>query len=112
MASADPKAILHEYLRDVREALLWKLDGLSEYDIRRPLTPTGNNLLGLVKHLSMVSPGTSEDLRPPVFGTPSVVGRRRAHQCGCMGHRARDTTGNRRTLRPWSGSCRRHISTT
>jgi hypothetical protein len=25
----------------VRETLLWKLDGLSEYDIRRPLTPTG-----------------------------------------------------------------------
>ncbi len=54
MVSADPKAILHEYLRGVREALLWKLDGLSEYDIRRPLTPTGTNLLGLVKHLSMV----------------------------------------------------------
>lgn len=34
--------------------MVWKLDGLSEYDIRRPLTPTGTNLLGLVKHLSMV----------------------------------------------------------
>ena len=32
--------------------MLWKLDGLSEYDIRRPLTPTGTNLLGLVKHLT------------------------------------------------------------
>ena len=29
---------------------MWKLDGLSEYDIRRPMTPTGTNLLGLVKH--------------------------------------------------------------
>lgn len=29
---------------------MWKLDGLGEYDIRRPLTPTGTNLLGLVKH--------------------------------------------------------------
>ncbi len=38
----------------MREALLWKLEGLSEYDIRRPLTPTGTNLLGLVKHLSIV----------------------------------------------------------
>lgn len=37
-----------------REALLWKLDGLAEYDIRRPLTPTGTNLLGLVKHLAGV----------------------------------------------------------
>lgn len=32
--------------------MLWKLDGLSEYDIRRPLTPTGTNLLGLVKHVA------------------------------------------------------------
>jgi hypothetical protein len=30
--------------------LVWKLDGLGEYDVRRPLTPTGTNLLGLVKH--------------------------------------------------------------
>ena len=44
------KAHLHDHLRWVREALVWKLDGLSEYDIRRPLTSTGTNLLGLVKH--------------------------------------------------------------
>ncbi len=44
------KAHLHGKLRAAREALVWKLDGLSEYDIRRPLTPTGTNLLGLVKH--------------------------------------------------------------
>ena len=43
---------LHRYLQQGREALLWKLDGLSEYDVRRPLTPSGTNLLGLVKHLS------------------------------------------------------------
>ena len=30
-----------------------KLDGLGEYDIRRPLTSTGTNLLGLVKHLAI-----------------------------------------------------------
>ena len=29
---------------------MWKLDGLGEYDVRRPMTPTGTNLLGLVKH--------------------------------------------------------------
>lgn len=52
MAAPDPKHTLHEYLRRVRQALLWKLDGLSEYDVRRPLTPTGTNLLGLVKHLT------------------------------------------------------------
>ncbi|SEL78620.1 DinB family protein [Nonomuraea pusilla] len=48
------KADLHRYLREAREAVLGKLDGLSEYDVRRPLTPTGTNLLGLVKHLSVV----------------------------------------------------------
>ena len=54
MTEADAKADLHRYLRAAREALLWKLDGLAEYDIRRPLTPTGTNLLGLVKHLAGV----------------------------------------------------------
>jgi hypothetical protein len=48
------KTTLHSYLREVREAMLWKLDGLSDYDVRRPLTPTGTNLLGLIKHLSIV----------------------------------------------------------
>jgi uncharacterized protein DUF664 len=33
-----------------RGVLLWKLEGLSEYDIRRTMTATGTNLLGLVKH--------------------------------------------------------------
>jgi hypothetical protein len=46
------KDYLHSNLRNAREVMLWKLDGLSEYDIRRPLTATGTNLLGLVKHLT------------------------------------------------------------
>ncbi len=54
MTSSDPKADLRQYLQQARDALLWKLDGLSEYDIRRPLVPTGTNLLGLVKHLTFV----------------------------------------------------------
>ncbi|GAA2262752.1 DinB family protein [Glycomyces scopariae] len=45
---------LHGRLRRDREALLWKLDGLSECDTRRPLTATGTNLLGLVKHVATV----------------------------------------------------------
>src|SRR5215472_2960656 len=48
------KADLRRYLQAARDALLWKLDGLSEYDIRRPMTPTGTSLLGLVKHLATV----------------------------------------------------------
>jgi Protein of unknown function (DUF664) len=53
----DPKADLRHYLQLARDGLLWKLDGLSEYDARRPLTPTGTNLLGLVKHLAGVEVG-------------------------------------------------------
>jgi uncharacterized damage-inducible protein DinB len=55
MADDDPKADLHRYLRVARDALLWKLDGLSEYDVRRPLVPTGTNLLGLLKHVASVA---------------------------------------------------------
>ena len=57
MAKSEPKADLGRYLQVAREALLWKLDGLSEYDIRRPLTSTGTNLLGLVKHVASVEAG-------------------------------------------------------
>lgn len=57
MAESDPKADLHRYLQIAREALLWKLEGLSDYDIRRPITPTGTNLLGLVKHVASVELG-------------------------------------------------------
>jgi hypothetical protein len=46
------KELLHARLRKTRATMLWKLDGLSEYDVRRPLTVTGTNLLGLVKHLT------------------------------------------------------------
>ncbi|MFI9103614.1 DinB family protein [Streptomyces fildesensis] len=67
MTASDPKADLHFYLQSARDALLWKLEGLSEYDIRRPLTPTGTNLLGLVKHTAGVELGYLGD----TFGRPS-----------------------------------------
>jgi Protein of unknown function (DUF664) len=54
MSESDPKADLHRYLKAARDASVSKLDGLSEYDIRRPMTPTGTNLLGLVKHAASV----------------------------------------------------------
>lgn len=60
------KDVLHRYLRAGREALLQKLDGVSEYDVRRPLVPTGTNLLGLVKHVASVESGYFSD----VFGRP------------------------------------------
>ncbi|WP_021596558.1 DinB family protein [Actinomadura welshii] len=52
MSGSDPKADLRLYLQAGRDAMLWKLEGLSEYDVRRPVTPTGTNLLGLVKHVA------------------------------------------------------------
>lgn len=53
----DPKTTLHRSLTQARDAVVWKLEGLGEYDVRRPLTPTGTNLLGLVKHLAIVESG-------------------------------------------------------
>ena len=58
------KENLHRYLVQAREDLAGKLDGLSEYDARRPLTPTGTNLLGLVKHVAFTHLGYLTD----VFG--------------------------------------------
>lgn len=51
------KQTLLSYLNAQREALLWKVDGLGEGELRRPMTPTGTNLLGLVKHLAAVEYG-------------------------------------------------------
>jgi hypothetical protein len=57
MTGTDPKADLRRYLQIGRDVLLWKLDGLSEYDVRRPMVPTGTNLLGIVKHVASVEAG-------------------------------------------------------
>jgi uncharacterized damage-inducible protein DinB len=54
LGAVDDKATLLRYLRARRSELLAKLDGLDEYDVRRPMTPTGTNLLGLVKHVASV----------------------------------------------------------
>ncbi|MDQ1012857.1 hypothetical protein QFZ82_007342 [Streptomyces sp. V4I23] len=67
MTASDPKRDLHFYLQSARDALLWKLEGLSEYDVRRPMTPTGTNLLGMVKHAASVELGYLGD----TFGRPS-----------------------------------------
>ena len=53
----DQKTVLHHYLRETRDALIWKLDGLSEREARLPRTPTGNNLLGVVKHALNIEAG-------------------------------------------------------
>lgn len=55
--AADIKGDLHRYLQSGRDAVMWKLEGLSDHDVRRPMVPTGTNLLGLAKHLASVEFG-------------------------------------------------------
>jgi hypothetical protein len=63
---SDLKDDLLAYLQRGRDAVVWKLEGAGELDVRRPLTPTGTNLLGLVKHLAAVDAGYLGE----VFGRP------------------------------------------
>jgi hypothetical protein len=67
-------ADLRHYLQQSRDALLGALDGVSEYDARRPLTPSGTNLLGLVKHLVGIESGYLGDCvgRPSPLRLPWV----------------------------------------
>lgn len=62
----DTKVELVAGLQGLHDAVLAKLDGLGEFDLRRPLTPTGTNLLGVVKHLASVQAGYFGD----TFGRP------------------------------------------
>jgi Protein of unknown function (DUF664) len=60
---------LHRYLQESRDAVVRALDGLTDYDVRRPLVPSGTNLLGLVKHLTGIELGylgASVGRPPPV----------------------------------------------
>src|SRR4051794_41372016 len=82
MSETELKADLKHHLQEARDAVLWKLDGLSEYDIRRPLTPTGTNLLGMVKH----STATHLAYFGEVFGRPS-------HSLGARFSEDADPTG-------------------
>ena len=72
MTIPDPKAHLVEGLGELNEQVLHKLDGLSEYDLRRPMTPTGTNLLGLVKHLACVEAGYLGNCMGRPFPEPMV----------------------------------------
>ncbi|MDP9444490.1 MAG: DinB family protein [Actinomycetota bacterium] len=50
----DEKTSLYVSLDRHRDVVLWKLEGLDDEQLRRPITPSGTNLLGLVKHLAGV----------------------------------------------------------
>jgi len=69
MDAAALKSDLWSRLQDGRATMLAKVYGLSEYDLRRPITPTGTNLLGLVKHLAGEEYGYLGEAfdRPPVI---------------------------------------------
>ncbi|MFW3169796.1 DinB family protein [Geodermatophilus sp. CPCC 206100] len=66
----DTKATLHRYLALRRDDLLAKLDGLGEYDLHRPMTPTGTSLLGLAKHVAYVQLGYLGDVFDRPAGRP------------------------------------------
>jgi uncharacterized damage-inducible protein DinB len=65
----DPKRTLHRYLDKNRSALLAKLGGVGEREVRWPMTSTGTNLLGLVKHVATVELGYFGE----VFDRPSNI---------------------------------------
>jgi uncharacterized damage-inducible protein DinB len=54
---ASEKESLYVALDRHRDAVFWKLEGLDDEQLRRPMTPTGTTLLGLVKHLASVEYG-------------------------------------------------------
>ena len=54
---ADERDALSQQLDFQRATLLGKLDGLDEEQLRRPMTPSGLSLLGLVKHLAATEHG-------------------------------------------------------
>ncbi|MGC5310464.1 DinB family protein [Micromonospora zamorensis] len=70
---SDAKAALHLYLKENRDGLLWKLDGLSERDARMPRTATGTNLLGIIKHCLNVEAGYFGPTFGREFPTPAEL---------------------------------------
>ncbi len=52
VTALDVKSELIRRLDQLVHSVVYKLAGLSEYDLRRPLTPTATNLLGVTFHLA------------------------------------------------------------
>ena len=70
---SDPKTVLRHYLQQVRDDLIWKLDGLGEREARLPRTPTGNSLLGVLKHCLNVEAGCFGPTFSRDFPTPDQL---------------------------------------
>ena len=49
--STDQKALWQRYYKERRDALISKVEGMSEYQARMPRTPTGTSLIGIIKHV-------------------------------------------------------------
>jgi len=69
LALGAEKESLHASLDRHRDIVLWKLDGLDDEQLRRPMVPSGTNLIGLVKHLAGVEYGWFCE----TFGRPSAA---------------------------------------
>jgi hypothetical protein len=67
---SEHKVVLRSYLQFGRDALLWKMDGLSERELRMPRTSTGTNLIGIVKHMANVEIGYFGDTFGRDWPTP------------------------------------------
>ncbi len=98
------KANLHNYLKHEREAVLAKLNGLSEYDVRRPLTVTGTNLLGLVKHLATWETRYLGEAFGRPFPEPFLAGTSRPSGSPTCGRRS---TSHAATSSTVTGACGR-----
>ena len=61
------KASLVASLDKHRDAILWKLEGLDDEALRRPMTPLGTSLLGIVKHLATTAAPNLARRFPPIL---------------------------------------------
>lgn len=52
--SAPPKEMVEAFLDYLRATLLWKVEGLSDEELRRPFPPSSMTLLGMIKHIAYV----------------------------------------------------------
>ncbi len=94
MTTNSEKEDLQRYLQAARDALVWKLDGLSEYDIRRPMTTDRDQLVGSGQtHDRRPSSGIS--VRRSAVGFPiSPRGCVRRNSTSTCGPRADESTAD------------------
>ncbi len=65
------KQILSEFLDQQYDVFVWKADGLTDDQLRQPLTPSGMCLLALVKHVA----GVGYYWLCEIFGRPTELSR-------------------------------------